>query len=266
MAFDPTKLRNFTGLDHDIDKYITGFSRQSYDGKFSPTQHVIKYLPPSRVKLFQQSARPTSSPKRLFAADKPGYTWGDAVYICPLKWPFSGMLYGRAGVVGTVAPQRVYDAVDPQGISYYQQWIQAQSKWYDLLTTTIHEEVANRYLRNRFRTYFQLDCVFFHPDQIAPPYSDRRQDIWFGITHEVNGRVACGLTSAVANPEWCVLLCEEFAASKGKMVYGALLGPERRKGKLQPSIVKSMSPKLEQRIMAAYQQITVGGKLTVVSI
>ena len=93
------------------------------------------------------------------------------------------------------------------------------------LPPPIHEEVANRYLRNRFRTYFQLDCVFFHPDQVAPPFSDRPQDIWFGITHEVNGRVACGLAGAVANPEWCVVLCEEFAAPKGKMVYGALLGP-----------------------------------------
>jgi hypothetical protein len=104
----------------------------------------------------------------------------------------------------------------------------------------------------------------FHPDQVAPPYSDRRQDIWFGITHEVNGRVASGLTDAVANPEWCVVLCEEFAAPKGKMVYGALLGPERRKGKLQRSTIQSMSPKLEQRIMAAYQQITASGKLAVV--
>lgn len=266
MAFDPNKLLNFSGLDHDIDKYITGHSRQSYDQKFSAPQHVIKYLPPSRLKSFQHSAPPAGGGKRLFAADKPGYTWGDAVYICPLKWPFSSMFYGRAGVVGTVSPQRVYDSVNPQGVSFYQQWIQRQSKWYDLLTTTVHEEVANRYLRNRFRTYFQLDCVFFHPDQIAPPYSDRRQDIWFGITHEVGGRVACGLTGAVAMPEWCVVLCEEFAAAKGKMVYGALLGPERRKAKLKPATIQTMSPQLESRILTAYQQITAGGKLAVVSI
>ena len=95
MAFDPNKLRISTQLEYDIDKYITGPSRKSYDGIFGSPQHVIKYLPPSRLKLFQQSASPTTGQKRLFAADRPRYTWGDAVYICPLKWPFSSMLYGR---------------------------------------------------------------------------------------------------------------------------------------------------------------------------
>jgi hypothetical protein len=176
------------------------------------------------------------------------------------------MFYGRVGIVGQVDPQRVYDGTNAQGRSYYQDWIRGRAKWYDLLTTTIHEEVANRYLRNRFRTYFQLDCVFFHPDQVAPGYANRRQEVWFAITHEVGGRVASGLTNAVANPEWCVVLCEEFAPATGKLAFGPLLGPEWRTRQLSQSTVQQMSPKLANQIVNAYQKITTGGKLVVVSI
>jgi hypothetical protein len=267
MAFDPNQRQNFTGLDRDIDDYVAGPSRQSFDAKFpaaNGARYVIKYLPPVRLNSFRHSAPAAGASKRLFAADKPGYTWGDAVYVCPLRSPFSSMFYGRVGVVGTVDPQRVYDAADPQGRTYYQQWIRGQSKWYDLLTTTIHEEAANRYLRNRFRTYFQLDCVFFHPDQVAPGYANRRQDIWFASTHEVRGRAASGLTGAVSNPEWCVVLCEEFAPATGKLAFGPLLGPEWRGRQLTQATIRNMSPKLESKIISAYQQITAGGKLAVV--
>jgi hypothetical protein len=269
MAFDPNRRQNFAGLDRDIDDYIAGPSRESFDTKF-PVAHgpryVIKYLPATRLKSFRRSAPAGGGSKRLFAADKPGYTWGDAVYVSPLQSPFSSMFYGCVGVVGTVDPQRVFDAADAKGRSYYQEWIRGQSKWYELLTTTIHEEVANRYLRNRFRTHFQIDCVFFHPDQVAPGYANRRQDIWFAITHEVGGRVASGLTSAVSNPEWCVVLCEEFAPATGKLAYGPLLGPEWRGRPLGQSRIQQMSPKLESQIIQAYQQIATGGKLVTVSI
>ncbi len=267
MAFDPNKRKIVTGLDRDIDDYIAGPSRQSFDTKFpaaSGSRYVIKYLPPIRLKSCRHSAPGGAGSKRVFAADKPGYTWGDAVYVCPLQRPFSSMFYGRVGVVGTVDPQRVYDAADAQGRSYYQDWIRGQSKWYDLLTTTIHEEAANRYLRNRFRTHFQLDCVFFRPDQVAPGYANRRQDIWFAITHEAGGRVASGLTDAVSNPEWCVVLCEEFAPATGKLAYGPLLGPEWRTHQLSQATIQQMSPKLESKIINAYQQITAGGKPVVV--
>jgi hypothetical protein len=269
MAFDPDRRLNFTGVERDIDDYMTGPSRRSFDAKFPAAQgarYVIKYLPATRLRSFYRSAPAGGGSKRLFAACKPGYTWGDAVYACPLQSPFSSMFYGRVGVVGVVDPKRVFDAADAQGRSHYQKWIQSQSKWYELLTTTIHEEAANRYLRNRFRTHFQIDCVFFHPDQVAPGYSNRRQDIWFAITHEVGGRVASGLTNAVSNPEWCVVLCEEFAPATGKLAYGPLLGPERRGRPLSQSSIQQMSPKLENQIIQAYQQITTGGKLVTVSI
>ena len=37
MAFDPNQRQNFTGLDRDIDDYIAGASRQSFDAKCPAT-------------------------------------------------------------------------------------------------------------------------------------------------------------------------------------------------------------------------------------
>jgi hypothetical protein len=165
------------------------------------------------------------------------------------------MMYGRAGVVGQIAPQRVYDAAGPQGIALYQQWIRYQWRWYDMLTATVHSNIANRYLRNRFRTFFHLDCVFFRPDQFCPGYVGPQTDLWLALTHwGPTGRVAAGFSGCVRNAEWCVVTCEEFVGDKKNVVFDPLLGPAYRGMRLPRTTIQALSPNLESQIRSAYNQ------------
>lgn len=203
-------------------------SRDRFDQNFSLEDGellVIKYIPATRLGSVLGTGR-------LFAANGPGYTWGDAVYVSPIDTPFSTMMYGDVGIVGRYTPNTVFDGSDPYGMSLYQTWIQTQFSWYDLLTTTIHSDVANRFLRNRFRTTFGIDCVFFKPDQFAANYV-RRSDYWLAVSHWIpdpsGRRVAGGPTSVIQDLEFSVVISERFDGNRSKFFYNPLLGAELRR-------------------------------------
>src|SRR5215469_6694758 len=113
--------------------------------------YVIKYIGPK----FLSDTLATDS---LYASKTPGYTWGDAVYVAPLAYPRSTMMYGAAGVIGWLdaAAMTFYDAVDPSGIAFYQDWIRYFPPLYGQLTTTVHADHANSELRNKFRGRFGI--------------------------------------------------------------------------------------------------------------
>ena len=96
--------------------------------------------------------------KQLVVSTSPGFTWGDGAYVVPLHHTYSAMIYGRIGVMGWVCctdSTRVYDASGQHGIALYQKWIQSKPAAFTLLTTTIHSQLANQWLRNTFRSAVQ---------------------------------------------------------------------------------------------------------------
>jgi hypothetical protein len=244
----PATLRS---LEAEIEDFIL-HGKHRFETQFKHDDgaaYVVKYMLPARLGSFMTN-------KLLYASDVPSYTWGDAVYVAPLVGPFSTMIFGRVGIVGTIDPQRVYDATGTAGKDYYQQWIRFQWRWYDLLTTTVHSPLANRYLRNRFRTRFRLDCVLFRPDQFCTGYVDPAGDTWFAITHwDRYRRVAFGTANCVQKAEWCVVTCEEFEGKRYNFVYDAILGPSQRGGaRLTRQQLRVGSANLVNRILATYRQ------------
>ena len=134
------------------------------------------------------------------------------------------MMYGQVGVVGTydATRARFFDASDPTGVALYQDWIVRQTRPYRELTTTVHANSANRELRNAFRTRFQIDCVYFHPDQECPDYVDTAADWWLAITHwDAYRVVGHGFSSAVIGLKWCVVSPDAFKEEEG--AYAAFL-------------------------------------------
>ena len=85
-------------------------------------------------------------------------------------------MYGEVGVVGAydTSTARMFDASDPTAIALYQEWITWQTPDYLELTATVHADIANRTLRNEFRNRFEIDCIFFRPDELLPPNRSKR--------------------------------------------------------------------------------------------
>jgi hypothetical protein len=167
---------------------------------------VVKYMPAEYL-------ADTLAFGKLYAAERAGFTWGDAIYVAPAGFPLCTMMYGEVGVVGTysVLAARCYDASNPKGIRLYQDWITFQTTLYRELTTTVHANAANRELRNAFRTRFQIDCVLFRPDEHCPGYVHSTHDWWLAISHWDTQRcVAHGFSGAVANLKWCVVVPDAF--------------------------------------------------------
>lgn len=219
----PMKAEFLKDVEVSIDDYV-GQSTESFQSQNdSKTRDllVVKYLPAPRLRNFLEAG------KRLYASAVPGYTWGDAVYVTPLNRLLASMMYGRVGIVGRIRPRRVFDASGRRGIELYQTWITYQWQWYRLLTTTVHADQANRYLRNRFRTRFGIDCVTFTPDQFAPRYVNPNRDVWFAITHWQSGQVASGISDEIVACEWCAVGSEEFSIDKNNTVFLPLLGAYR---------------------------------------
>jgi len=237
-------------IEENIEEHVTSSTvslhadyRQA-DGRI----YVIKYLPAKRLGSFLASG------KRLYASDVPGFTWGDGIYAAPLSSPLTTMMFGRIGVVGRIEPRRVYDATRSTGRDLYQTWIRFQWQWYNLLTTTIHSNLANRYLRNAFRTRFRLDCVVFRPDQFCPGYVGPNSDAWFAVTHWTDGRVAAGLSTSVIDAEWCVVGCEEFFGDQKNLVFDAVLGPAFRGARLSRGQLQTVTPGLSNAILDRYRR------------
>lgn len=235
-------------LEQRIEDFVSESSEAfDKDYRIKGDVYVIKYLPPARLGGFLATS------KRLYASDVPGYTWGAGVYLAPLAAPLTTMMYGRVGIVGRIDPKRIFDATGVAGQTLYQAWIRYQWQWFNLLTTTIHSSLANRYLRNAFKERFRLDCVVFKPDQFCPGYVLPNSDVWFAVTHWMNGRPAAGVTTAIMSPEWCVVGCEEFSAYQKDLVFDALLGQAFRGARLSRRQIRSMSPRLAGRILAKYR-------------
>jgi hypothetical protein len=124
-------------------------------------------------------------------------------------------MYVNVGVVGSYAGlrKRFFNADDPAGVSLYQQWITYQAGPYRDLTTTVHANTANRSLRNNFRTRFQIDCIYFRPDEDCAGYVDITSDWWLAITHwDVYRSVGHGFSFSpvVENLKWCVIGPDAF--------------------------------------------------------
>ena len=240
-----------TDLEQRIHAHIVN-SQADFNSYFPARSrfiHVIKYLPPSRIPAFQKDSR-------MFASSTSGFTWGDGVYVAPLGMPLTTRMYGRAGIVGVLDPSvaKVYDATSPSGIQLYQSWIRYQIQWYRLLTTTVHSDTANRYLRNRFRQRFKIDCVFFRPDQWCRSYINRGADVWAVVTHwtaDQARRVASGYAGEVKNCRWCVIGAEEFESQSNRMIYKALLGPQVMRSMKRLTDVTHPKP-IEDEILDAY--------------
>ena len=168
--------------------------------------YVIKYLPARHLAT-------VLSVGQLYASERAGFTWGDAIYVSPVSQPLSTMMYGQVGVVGvyTRAGRRLFDARESRGIDLYQEWIRHQARPYRELTTTVHAGAANRELRNAFRTRFAIDCVFFQPDKLCQSYVDAGIDCWLAITHwDAQHAVGHGFSPAVTGLKWCVITPDTF--------------------------------------------------------
>ena len=185
---------------------------------------VLKYMPANRLSG-------ALSRQMLYASKEPGYTWGDAVYVAPLRTPLSNMMYGDVAVIGKAdfENMRVFDATEPHGILYYQQWIRHHTRLYRRLTTTIHADSANHELRNNFRTRFQIDCVCFRPDEECLGYASAA-DTWLALTKWGSTRKVCfGPTSSVKEIEWCAISTEAF--EQERLGYKAVLHPDQTGGR-----------------------------------
>jgi hypothetical protein len=196
-------------LADEIGRYILESSRRARD-LFSTSEGllmVIKYLPANRV-------QDAIASQRLYASEKPGFTWGDALYVAPVEFPRTTMMYGEAGVVGIFAVSRdtrFFDGADTQGISLYQRWIALQGRPYTELTTTVHSNLANQELRNEFRNRFKIDCVYFRPDEPCADYVDVNTDWWLAITSwDSTGLVSSGFSKAISDLKWCVVRPDSF--------------------------------------------------------
>jgi hypothetical protein len=167
---------------------------------------VIKYIP-------SRFLNDVLSNQHLYASERIGFTWGDAIYVAPLSFPRSTMMYGDVGVVGSysVNDGRFFNAGDSLGVSLYQQWIAYQVDTYRDLTTTVHANLANRTLRNDFRTKFQIDCVYFRPDEECAEYVDAAKDWWLAITHwDAYRIVGSGFSTVIKNLKWCLVGPDSF--------------------------------------------------------
>jgi hypothetical protein len=195
-------------LEREIDRYVeNSASCPAVRSLLARDQlNVIKYMPADH--LADVLAR-----GQLYAAERAGFTWGDALYVAPLAFPFTTMMYGEVGVVGRylLSGARFFDADDDAGIRLYQEWIMHQDAAYRELTTTVHANAANRELRNTFRTRFQIDCVCFRPDESCLNYVNMVDDWWLAITHWDAFRiVGHGYSGVITDLKWCVVAPDAF--------------------------------------------------------
>src|SRR5258707_144357 len=113
--------RPLAAVETDIEMWIAG-SNATWLQQFveAGQMWVLKFISPRFLSGFLKS-------KKMTISATPGFTWGDGVYVAPLRNPYSTMIYGRAGVMGRIpwtVEIRTYDATQTRGIELYQEWIQ----------------------------------------------------------------------------------------------------------------------------------------------
>lgn len=210
-------LRDYGELVKDIEQWIADsadFMQNNLSESIKMKEGrkclgVVKYFKADYLEGFLTG----NNRKKIFISSTAGFTWGDGVYLTPLQFPRSGMMYGRVGVLGwfKVDAKRVYNAIDYRGISLYQEWITHHIVLYRMLTTTIHSETINRKLRNHFKSQFNIQVVVFRPDELAKGYVDKNKDIWLVISEQSGLRVSeSGFSTQVENCEWVSVIGDEF--------------------------------------------------------
>lgn len=213
------RLRKYQRVHQEIQRYIR-VSTSEFDKKFIASREkenkfklgVIKYFHPKFLEGF--IAKP-----HLKVSNTSGFTWGDGVYVTPLEFPKSGMMYGRVGVLGwyDTSGRKIYDAISNRGLELYQEWITHQVVLYRELTITVHAEIANRLLRNRFKNEFEIDLVYFRPDEegyhpnLNAFYTDKYKDIWLAITDRLAlNKKSLSFTQEILDCRWVSVLMNEF--------------------------------------------------------
>jgi hypothetical protein len=219
-------LRPLATVEGDIGKWCIS-STKDFRTTYVETDRVwvLKYIPARFLKSFLTA-------KQMTVSATPGFTWGDGVYVTPLRHPYSTMMYGRAGVMGWLpwtSTQKAYEATGP-GVDLYMEWIQYFRGPYRYLATTLHANLANRALRNAFRRKFAIDVVSFPPDQFNQAYVNPSTDRWFVVSDWSGaGPLAPGqrpVRSARINEcEWVAMVEEEFEESVWKVHYSELFRP-----------------------------------------
>jgi hypothetical protein len=241
-------------LSNDIEKWI-GTSTSEFERLLvdSGDVWVLKFIDARFLGGFLTT-------QQLTVSATPGFTWGDAVYVTPLSYPYSTMMYGRAGILGHIpwpvdglTARRAYDAHSPHGLALYQEWIKYSTRTFRLLTTTIHANLANRLLRNAFRARFRIDVVHFAPDQLNSIYVDRFHDRWLAVTDwTYSGIQLPGTppkrTDVVKDCQWVAIVGEQFEQTPLNIQYNHLFRPYLT----APHATLKPSPTLVNDLRTAY--------------
>lgn len=186
---------------------------------------AIKYVAAKWAKSFTSMA-----PGSLKISTTPGFTWGTGTYVTPLAFPLSSAIFGRIGVVARFDPTgwRVFDATQLANQSLYLDWIRIQPLYVPLALTT-HSSLANQYLRDLFRTTFQIDCVLFHPDQFNAVYTDPLQDVWMNVTDwttpDLDREIKRDMSARLSDVRFAVIINEEFSPDANDIERSTLIGP-----------------------------------------
>lgn len=90
--YDTLKEKIQNHIDESTKTFLSKFdeSRSEDDDK---KIGVIKYFPPQYLEGFLKN-------RKLHISDSLDFTWGKGVYVSPLQYPKSSMMYGRIGVLG----------------------------------------------------------------------------------------------------------------------------------------------------------------------
>src|SRR5215216_613901 len=112
-----SSYRTLDEVETDVEDWIDQSSRLFHQEFLGADQKVwvMKYFPPRFLEAFLKN-------RRLAISATPGFTWGDGVYVTPLSYPYSTMMYGRIGVMGWVHVddlRRTYDASLSRGTDLY---------------------------------------------------------------------------------------------------------------------------------------------------
>jgi hypothetical protein len=241
IAIPPALDRAIRG---EIQRYpagaLSGLVQKSMD---SAGRHplAIKYVPVKWAKTYAAAGA------TLKVSTTPGFTWGTGTYVAPSAFPISTAIYGRIGVVAEFNPSdwQVLDATDSRVQALYLDWIRFQPL-YRVLALTMHSSLANQFLRDLFRTMYDIDCVLFRPDQRNLVYTGAT-DVWMNVTDWTGPprqrEIDSTYSQRLANPRLTVLAEEEFESICHDVGRNALIGP------LTP---RQANATLQQQIAAAY--------------
>lgn len=233
-----------TPVDAQIDASIAASSSLGLPAVAAPNQnsdevtHVIKYIAPRFGGAYPPAMNATAG-AGLYVSPSPGFTWGAALYVCPVAYPISTGIYGRCGVVAqlsSIAGWRLFNATDPAAADLYVQWVQFQPM-FSMLTLTTHSQLANQLLRNAFRTRFEIDVVVFHPDEMNWRYTQRKTDRWLAVSEWTSDKrlVTSGIAKRARSPKLCVVLAEEFEPTKSGIRRRSFIGPTPFLARMAPT-------------------------------